>query len=288
MDTSTNGTSIYGQPTRRSPSVALDPSHAAAVPLPTGPGHNYSVVNVYGNGQAILGNVYGGLNPNFLNHATETDRKVLVLRSLYYDGMHSRATQISVQAGSPRSIDWVWGTSFAKWLRTQETFYWIIGQPGSGKSSLMKHLCKSEKTLSALRQSGNEWKLLHFYFDFRAEDRTANRIEGMLRTFLHQFIKQVPFAVEDVDHKMISALSQLTLHELLALLTDLLERSPAKICAFIDGLDEFRGSSSDLLDVIHVLGDRASPNMKICLASRTEPIFFGAIEQVPQSGCAPI
>lgn len=90
------------------------------------------------------------------------------------------------------------------WLEGPESFYWITGRPGSGKSTLMNHICESRRTLEALQRSasGQKWTTLHFFFDFRAGHSAVNSIEGMLRSLLYQLIKRVPDAAQHVDHAL--------------------------------------------------------------------------------------
>ena len=60
-------------------------------------------------------------------------------------------------------------------------------------------------------------------------------------------------------------------------------RIPLRLCFFIDALDEHRGDHRKLLDTIQTLAqDRAgSAQIKLCLASRPEPIFRAALSQYP-------
>lgn len=62
-------------------------------------------------------------------------------------------------------------------------------------------------------------------------------------------------------------------------LCDALDSSTTRVCAFIDGLDEFEGASSELLEVIHRLENRTG--LKICLASRPYPVFEGGLSRYP-------
>ena len=60
-------------------------------------------------------------------------------------------------------------------------------------------------------------------------------------------------------------------------------RIPLRICFFIDALDEHRGDHRRLLDTIQTLAqDRAgSAQIKLCLASRPEPIFRATLSRYP-------
>ncbi|KAK5313995.1 hypothetical protein LTR70_007363 [Exophiala xenobiotica] len=243
--------------------------------------HLYSVINLTGNAQAILGNVHG-LDDRFFRDPVHTDAKELVLKALYFESMRSRKEQIDARAGSPRYVEWIWSTNFATWLEGPKSFYWITGRPGSGKSTLMNHICASRRTLEAHQRSasGQKWTTLHFFFDFRAGQSAANSIEGMLRSLLYQLIRRVPDAIQHVDHALYTGgVQHGGLHGCMSNLCDALDSSTTRVCAFIDGLDELEGSTSELLEVIHRLEDRTG--LKICLASRPYPVFEGGLSRYP-------
>jgi hypothetical protein len=52
-----------------------------------------------------------------------------------------------------------------------------------------------------------------------------------------------------------------------------------KLCLFIDGLDEYDGRYSDIIDLCHEFA--ALPNLKLCLSSRPLLIFENAFSGSP-------
>lgn len=51
----------------------------------------------------------------------------------------------------------------------------------------MKHLVESKWTTDMLKYGQpNTWKLVHFYFDYRAGKAIANQPLGMMRRFVRQ------------------------------------------------------------------------------------------------------
>lgn len=230
---------------------------------------SYSAVNLNEQAHAILGDVnINAPNLAFLQNAGPGDQKRLLLRSLYFEQMNARKAQIDARASSPEYVEWVWRTNFVTWLEGPAAFYWITGKPGSGKSTLMTHVSCSSRTKDALRRNGKQWKIVRFFFDFRAVSSLANSIEGLIRSLLYQIIRQIPEVAEFIDHAQFSGNAvQWSLPKCLDNLREATEVSSYHICAFIDGLDEFEGSHSHLVEVIHTIRESVS-GMKLCLASR--------------------
>lgn len=229
----------------------------------------YGTVNVSGNAHAVLGDVNISTSDlTFLQAANPQYQRRMLLKALYFEGMSTRKAQIDARASSPKYVEWIWRTNFPAWLAGPDSFYWVTGRPGSGKSSLMTHISSSARTKQILARRGDQWKVVHFFFDFRAGQSLANNITGLLRSLLHQIVQQVPELVNRIDPDLMYGSSESeTLQKCLDALCDAFEVSSYHICVFIDGLDEFEGSYADLIDTIQQIGERVL-NIKICLASR--------------------
>lgn len=252
-----------------------------AIPPPQSQ-RSYQSVVLNNQAYAILGDV-NVQTPNlaFLQQTDPAEQRRLLLRSLYFEQMNSRKAQIDARASSPEYVEWVWRTSFLSWLEGLEPFFWITGRPGSGKSTLMTHVSCSSRTKDVLHKNGKQWKIVRFFFDFRAGSSLANSIEGLLRSLLYQIVKQIPEVAEFLDHDVFSgSVASWTLSQCLDTLREAIEASTYSICAFVDGLDEFDGSYARLIEVIHSIKAHAS-GLKICLASRPYLAFqenFGRFE----------
>src|SRR3569833_2497551 len=49
------------------------------------------------------------------------------------------------------TFDWVWKPQgFEAWLKSGGGIYWIVGKPGSGKSTMMKYLSSHPRTFDTL------------------------------------------------------------------------------------------------------------------------------------------
>lgn len=228
----------------------------------------YHTVNISGNAQAVLGNVTSDNFPS--SHGSNVDWKN-TLKALYFDGMRTRKAQIAQRASSPEFVAWIWRTKFADWLSSDESFFWVTGRPGSGKSTLMKHVADSRKTKQLLERKGEKWIVVHFFFDFRAGSSIANNLEGMLRSILYQVVQRFPDLARSIDTTSHDDFLELDIVSCLDYVCEVATAASARICAFIDGLDEFEGPGVHLIEIIHGLEDRAG--FKLCLASRPYQIF---------------
>ncbi len=222
------------------------------------------------------------------NTAVDHNFSVEVSKSLYFQDINNRRNH--VYEDTSESYSWIWSStdsksSFTRWLCDGRGVFWITGRPGSGKSTLVKYLINHLKTKEYLSQSGHDqdWKIMSFFFDFRAGKGFANNFEGLLRSLLLQIISAEPeilasirsYVIDDFDPELRLKWSVPTLRS--ALQTALVASS-SNICLFADGLDEYEGSYRDLVDLFKDvesrLGANERPRVKICLASRPEPVLI--------------
>ena len=84
--------------------------------------------------------------------------------------------------------------SFSKWLRSGTGVYWISGKAGSGKSTLMSHICKSEnlERRNAMLQSwaGDKYLLTPTFFFWNAGSPLQKQVDGLLRSLIYQMIRE--------------------------------------------------------------------------------------------------
>jgi len=201
--------------------------------------------------------------------------------ALAYDSMSARRMQLAQDPA--RHVEWIWreqaqgGPGFAEWLNSDTPMFWITGKPGSGKSTLMKHVAESSRATSLLpTRPGRQWLVVHFYFDFRAGSGIANSVDGLLKSILFQLAQQSNRVADTIRHDLkrtdyIAASHNLDREELFHLLqlsTSAIS-SVYKVCGFVDGLDEFSGRHLDLLRFMDTLIHHGIS--KLCVASRPEP-----------------
>ena len=81
--------------------------------------------------------------------------------------------------------------AFAKWNKRQNSFLWLYGIPGCGKTVLSSTIIKELKR-TVPRQS-----LLYFYFDFR--DTHKQTLESMIRSFVSQLYYRHEQTAQQLD-----------------------------------------------------------------------------------------
>ena len=160
-----------------------------------------------------------------------------------------------------------------EWLSDENSLFWIQGKPGSGKSTMVNHLAKSRLTQRYLRQGDNcEWNIIYYFFDFRGKREKTNNLQGLLRSLLHQIIKQPKNLNEQNEHEIRSQWHEAQLR---ASLVRALRSSPEQVCLFVDGLDEYEGDMFQLITFLKSLSNikrELKSQLKICFSCRPEPI----------------
>lgn len=173
---------------------------------------------------------------------------------------------------------------FLDWLQHGEGVFWILGKPGSGKSTLMKFLTgvhnQNQETLLYL----GPWaqpkppRLLSFYFWLADTSNIQNSLRGFLCHILYQLLEsQSPDSISSlpaIDRYLKNkGIVDWDLDELEVLFTDFARQAAAEtpLCLFIDGLDEC--TARDIDSVVRIIRDLAShpdSKIKVCVSSRPE------------------
>ncbi|KAL8686565.1 MAG: hypothetical protein Q9218_007015 [Villophora microphyllina] len=180
--------------------------------------------------------------------------------------------------------------SFTEWLADKsdapKPFYWIQGKPGSGKSTLMKFAFSDTRTLDLLgRDSEPPWTFVAFFFHDRGTSMLHNSLVGMLREITSSILKELPqllpLAVA-ISKKLVKAQRKKTpewgLDDLVALMHQIVAQRDTRIrlLLFLDALDEHSGDNDQLVQMLQEWRQSADGyyvNLKVCLASRSWPIF---------------
>lgn len=157
------------------------------------------------------------------------------------------------------------------------------GKPGSGKSTLMKHLTGGrgqQKVHQKLRKWAGQKKLVCISTMFLLHGTPFQRsLEGFYRAFFFELLCQCPEFVEILFPKYPaqelandpykSSFSLKTLRDAWERFTTTKNYTALRICLFIDGIDELEGNSLDRLEFARALRDWAqSDDVKIICSGR--------------------
>jgi hypothetical protein len=182
------------------------------------------------------------------------------------------------------SLKWVWikdstGPGFVKWLSEGQGLFWISGKPGSGKSTLMKHIYGDPQTLSYLSHQQQNQVVMIRYFFHELGQALEKQFRGFLSTVLFQLIESfediapeaIPIFKRECNGKRPSTgwiCSEKGLKEIFRNINKR-DQTRRTVCLFIDGLDECDGDQrSHIQFLTSWLAIRGPFVLKICLASR--------------------
>jgi len=225
-----------------------------------------------------------------VNRGGELAAEQSILNSLRFREMRSRYTLITDSC--TKTFDWIFEPSygmvgkvasredhaaFREWLERGEGIYWISGKAGCGKSTLMKYLCTHRLTKQALRVWADRDKLVIASHFFWAAGNTMQKSqEGLLQSLLYGTLKQCPEMIpkacsarwEDFRRFPSHDSNPWTITELSLAFAEIgkLCTMSTRFCFFIDGLDEYRGDSSEIIRVLKTTINSAK--IKVCLSSR--------------------
>ncbi len=210
-----------------------------------------------------------------------------LLESLYFPDIHAR--QEGIEEAHKQTFEWIFDKPgngirpwhpFIDWLENGHGTYWISGKAGSGKSTLMSLICQDSRTEAALKiWSGPSEIFMPKYFFWRPGTHLQRSLAGLLRSLIFQVVDRFPELMPVLAQSSSFAqhrLEQLptwTETRLHATLHHLLSHGleAYRLCIFIDGLDEFDGNQTILLDLIRNL--KQLRGIKFCLSSRPEPFL---------------
>jgi hypothetical protein len=163
--------------------------------------------------------------------------------------------------------DWfINGDDFCKWLKTPNSFLWIHGVPGSGKSILFSTAIHYISQVNVAHNAGHAF----FYFDFK--DVSKQSAEGMLRALILQLSRQESErdCKSDLDQLYPSNESRdLPLDELITCLQRMVQRFPNAFI-LLDALDEspWPEEREIVLATVATMRQWALPSLHILVTSR--------------------
>jgi len=246
----------------------------------------------------VIDSVHSGRESSQLLQTYINEFNQGLLYSLKYQGMTDRYELI--QSAHQDTFEWIFDAknemkeqpSFIEWLEGDSQLYWITGKPGAGKSTLMKFIAGNERTRGHLATwaGSQSFHILSFYFWSSGHDELQMSLEGLLRTLLHSALEQIPSLIPKAFMERFETFmlfgSNVTWtdpfrwSELLQSFRYMAKEATStdRLVFFIDGLDEFHGKPSSVIDLIHSL---TGSNVKVCVSSRPYIQFEEAFKTAP-------
>ena len=216
---------------------------------------------------------------------SEKERSQRLLDSLHFPDIHCRQEQIADAHGE--TFQWIFDASpsairpwdnFVEWLESGEGTYWINGKLGSGKSTLMSYICQDARTSAALAKWGGIGVITPKFFFWNPGSLLQKSIEGLLRSLIYQILQERPDLAPLVTSEgPLETWTDRRLHTSFRRITQDSSLRRSKLCLFVDGLDEFAGDQSSLIDLLQSITD--GHDVKICLSSRPYSIFEEAFSK---------
>lgn len=168
---------------------------------------------------------------------------------------------------------------FRQWLENEGSIFWILGKPGSSKSTVMKYLVQNDQTRRYLYKWRDYVTICRFFFVETCTNPFQRNLRGCLRALLHQAISSQPLILERLLYKRPRLTNKYSEHdwsleELREVFLEALhaDDDSSAFCLFLDGLDEaLPDEQASTIELLKILGDL--PNVKICVSSRHENIF---------------
>jgi hypothetical protein len=185
-------------------------------------------------------------------------------------------------------------SDFTEWIQSDDQpLYWVTGKPGAGKSTLMRYVVGHPRTSELLKAWCKDQPLLTASFFFwNSGSRLQMSYEGLIRSLMHQILKEAPQLIPlAFPHRVSDGLllgdsifqgdkwswdwnelleaCEVVLHEI---------TKTHKVMIFIDGLDEYKGEPSE---IIALIGKMLIPGIKACVSGRPWNQFQDAFSGRP-------
>ncbi|KAM3429156.1 hypothetical protein MY4824_008411 [Beauveria thailandica] len=200
------------------------------------------------------------------------------LRALWFEDMNKRSTEIAKAVEG--TCIWVFQEPiYTSWVSASRGLLWIKGNPGTGKSTLIKHMIQHVR-----HHHAKGTILASFFFHDRGTELERTRL-GFYRSILHQLLQQVPGILHDlVDKFHETKVSQGKIgtdwhwreQDLAEHLASAISKSHA-LWLFVDALDEGGAkTANDLIEEFTALIDQncaSNGRLHICFTCRRFPIL---------------
>ena len=221
--------------------------------------------------------------------------------------MHNREEEVT--RAHANTLEWLFKPStsstsiaatlskrFNTWLTTDSLgpVFWITGKPGSGKSTFMSFLAEHKQTMQKLEGWADNMPIITAGFFFWTSGTKEQRSQtGLLRYLLHQMLTSHPELMPQTFPLLWEKLCKMSTKDRIKFIidwevTELMDAFHAfmdtalpemKVCLFVDGLDEFEGDHTSIIQFFQSLSRRNEGKaLKLCLSSRPWEVFASAFE----------
>ena len=275
-------------------------------------GHQYGETRLLDNSSVVQGDVFNGPTFTIASAATsiaaqgsqpsDEEASQAFIQSLHYPYIKERFSRIS--EAHDETFRWALEddidtspeySAYRDWMSNDDAGYlfYIQGKPGSGKSTLMKHLISSIAKKTSICTINNSPYIVAQHCFWIGGTASQKSIIGMLHSLLSDILTLFPVMSQQVDtSRWMACKTQTgkstqdwTIPELVETLSEAFRSLAARgmrLLAFVDGLDEIEGTNLDRNRLVDILqGFARFENVRLCVASRPWPIFADAFRSRP-------
>ncbi|KAF2016210.1 hypothetical protein BU24DRAFT_422561 [Aaosphaeria arxii CBS 175.79] len=224
-----------------------------------------------------------------------------VFDAIQFPAMNDRLQ--SIEPAYPGTLEWSikdYGDGedrFLSWLgeKSGQNLFWVTGQPGSGKSTWMKHWFRNSKSFESLeRWSGASPGIIAGFSFWDCGTELQNSSEGLLRSLLFESLQDMIHGPLQRDPAIVQwlfaerweqfaafggGMQPLTFGDLRRAFELMISDITKKFFFMVDGLDELEGYPEALISLLETVTKR--DNVKIVVSSRGSPAFRGAFQDRP-------
>lgn len=196
---------------------------------------------------------------------------------------HRKTFRWIFETAAGSTVKW---TNFVDWLQNDDQLYWITGKAGSGKSTLMKYIYGHPRTMRLLSTRDKSLPIVTAgFFFWNSGTGIQMSQQGLLQTLLYESLNRCDDLIQAVFPQRWSSYEMFgqdyrpwSEKELLQGFKRLVQQdgTAARFCFFVDGLDEFDGDPTILINLFKEVV--STSNVKVCLSSRPWLVFEDAFQ----------
>jgi len=126
-----------------------------------------------------------------LSKESGLSRECVGVKSLYF---HSRPMRhANIPEAYTNTLQWIYDSALAHWLREKDGMFWVSGKPGSGKSTLMKFMAHHHTTRSRLQAWADSQPLvIASHYIWSAGTSMQKSQQGLLQSLHFDIFRSCP------------------------------------------------------------------------------------------------